>query len=68
MIPMPREDTPVWTDAEPLECVMVIPEAPDVKTFSFRPGREGGRAQLMPGGSLAMLTPTRIQNRAGLTR
>lgn len=37
MIPMPREDTPVWKDTEPLECVMVIPEAPDVKTFSFRP-------------------------------
>jgi ferredoxin-NADP reductase len=37
MIPMPREDTPVWTDAEPLECVSVIPEAPDVKTFAFRP-------------------------------
>lgn len=37
MIPMPREDTPAWKDSEPLECVMVIPEAPDVKTFSFRP-------------------------------
>ena len=37
MIPMPRENTPLWTDAEPLECVMVIPEAPNVKTFSFRP-------------------------------
>ncbi len=37
MIPMPREDTPIWNDSEPLECVMVIPEAPDVKTFSFRP-------------------------------
>jgi ferredoxin-NADP reductase len=37
MIPMPREDTPVWNDSEPLECVMVIPEAPGVKTFSFRP-------------------------------
>lgn len=37
MIPMPREDTPLWSDQEPLECVMVIPEAPDVRTFSFRP-------------------------------
>lgn len=37
MIPMPREDTPLWTDAEPLECVMVVPEAPGVKTFVFRP-------------------------------
>ena len=37
MIPMPRENTPLWTDAEPLECVMVVPEAPDVATFTFRP-------------------------------
>jgi ferredoxin-NADP reductase len=37
MIPMPREDTPVWTDSEPLECVMTIPEAPNVMTFAFRP-------------------------------
>lgn len=37
MIPMPNEQTLPWCDAEPLECVMVIPEAPDVKTFSFRP-------------------------------
>ena len=37
MIPMPGRDTPVWTDSEVLECVMVVPEAPDVKTFSFRP-------------------------------
>lgn len=25
----------VWTDAEPLECCSVVPEAPDVATFSF---------------------------------
>ncbi len=25
-----------WTDDEPLECVMVIPEVPNVKTFAFR--------------------------------
>ena len=37
MIPMPGRDTPVWSDSELLECVMVVPEAPDVKTFSFRP-------------------------------
>ncbi len=37
MIPMPRETTPLWTDAEELECVMVLPEAPAVKTFVFRP-------------------------------
>lgn len=37
MIPMPREDTPLWSDSEPLECVMVVPEAPNVRTFVFRP-------------------------------
>jgi stachydrine N-demethylase, reductase component len=26
----------VWTDEEPLECTMVVPEAPGVKTFAFR--------------------------------
>ncbi|MCE0505095.1 MULTISPECIES: FAD-binding oxidoreductase [unclassified Roseivivax] len=25
-----------WTDEEPLDCVMVVPEAPGVKTFAFR--------------------------------
>ncbi|MGV8985821.1 MAG: 2Fe-2S iron-sulfur cluster-binding protein [Cypionkella sp.] len=34
---MPRVDTPIWTDNELLECVMIIPEAPNVITFSFRP-------------------------------
>ncbi len=37
MIPMPRENTPLWSDDEVLECVMVVPEAPDVKSFAFRP-------------------------------
>ncbi len=37
MIPMPSAATPVWTDAEPLECVAVLPETPGVKTFVFRP-------------------------------
>lgn len=37
MIPMPREDTPLWDNSEVLECVMVVPEAPDVKSFVFRP-------------------------------
>ncbi len=27
---------PVWTDEEPLECTMVVPESPGVKTFAFR--------------------------------
>ena len=37
MIPMPRDDTPLWTDKELLECVMIVPEAPDVRSFVFRP-------------------------------
>ncbi|MBK0399712.1 hybrid-cluster NAD(P)-dependent oxidoreductase [Limibaculum sp. M0105] len=37
MIPMPRENTPLWSDTEVLECVAVVPEAPGVKTFVFRP-------------------------------
>ena len=37
MIPMPRADTPVWHDSEPLECVAVIPETPGVRSFVFRP-------------------------------
>lgn len=37
MIPMPGRDTPVWSDSEALECVSVLPEAPGVKTFTFRP-------------------------------
>ena len=37
MIPMPLRDAPVWNDREPLECMMIIPEAPDVMTFAFRP-------------------------------
>ena len=37
MIPMPAADAPAWRDVEPLECVMIIPEAPNVMTFAFRP-------------------------------
>jgi stachydrine N-demethylase, reductase component len=37
MIPMPRADTPIWQDSEPLECVAVVPETPGVRTFVFRP-------------------------------
>jgi len=37
MIPMSRRDGPVWSDDEPLVCAMVIPEAPEVRTFVFRP-------------------------------
>ena len=29
------DDPGTWTDAEPLECCAVVPEAPDVATISF---------------------------------
>ncbi|WP_420851726.1 2Fe-2S iron-sulfur cluster-binding protein [Qingshengfaniella alkalisoli] len=35
-MPLPNENTPPWTDDEHIECVMIIPEAPDVRTFIFR--------------------------------
>lgn len=37
MIPMPSKDSPAWSDSEMLECVAILPEAPGVKTFAFRP-------------------------------
>ena len=37
MIPMPTPTTPHWRDDEMLQCVAVVPEAPGVRTFSFRP-------------------------------
>lgn len=37
MIPMPRKNAPLWHDEEPLQCVAVLPEAPNVKSFVFRP-------------------------------
>ncbi|WP_071795360.1 2Fe-2S iron-sulfur cluster-binding protein [Natronohydrobacter thiooxidans] len=37
MIPMPTKDSPIWRDDEELECVAILPEAPGVKTFVFRP-------------------------------
>ena len=30
------DETAAWTDGEPIECVMVAPEAPNVRTFAFR--------------------------------
>jgi ferredoxin-NADP reductase len=56
MIPIPREDTPVWTDDEPLECVMVIPEAPNVRTFAFR-APSGAWFRYKPGQFLTLELP-----------
>ncbi len=55
-------ERPAWTDAEPLECVAVVPEARDVATFSFRapsnawfdylPGQFLTLALPLPGGTV----------------
>ena len=50
MIPMPRADTPVWQDSEPLECVAVVPETPGVRTFVFR-RRRGPLSSIARGSS-----------------
>ena len=56
MIPMPRDDAPVWKDTEVLECVSVIPEAPGVMTFSFRPP-SGARFHFRAGQFLTLDLP-----------
>jgi ferredoxin-NADP reductase len=56
MIPMPREETPFWRDDEPLECVMIIPEAPDVRTFAFR-APSGAWFRYKPGQFLTFEVP-----------
>ncbi len=53
---MPQADSPSWSDAEPLECVMVIPEAPDVRTFAFRTP-SGGLFRYQPGQFLTLELP-----------
>ncbi|MEO1018254.1 MAG: hybrid-cluster NAD(P)-dependent oxidoreductase [Pseudomonadota bacterium] len=53
---MPRAETPSWTDAEPLECVLVIPEAPDVATFAFR-APSGAWFRYQPGQFLTLELP-----------
>lgn len=46
-----------WTDAEPLECTMVIPEAPNVRTFAFR-APSGGWFRYRPGQFITLELPT----------
>ncbi|MCX7644886.1 MAG: hybrid-cluster NAD(P)-dependent oxidoreductase [Rhodobacteraceae bacterium] len=53
MIPLPTPETGIWTDDEPLECVMVLPETPSVKTFAFRP--PSGRTFLFRAGQFITL-------------
>ena len=56
MIPMPTPETPPWTDAEELECVLVIPEAPNVRTFAFR-APSGAWFRYQPGQFLTLELP-----------
>ncbi|MHA6346032.1 FAD-binding oxidoreductase [Roseivivax sp. CAU 1761] len=53
---MPKENAPVWTDAEELECVLVVPEAPNVMTFAFRPP-SGARFSFRAGQFLTLDLP-----------
>ncbi|HEU0222284.1 MAG TPA: hybrid-cluster NAD(P)-dependent oxidoreductase [Paracoccaceae bacterium] len=58
----PRQPTPrlrgatVWRDDEPLECVTVVPEAPNVATFSFR-APSGAWFDYQPGQFLTLELP-----------
>lgn len=49
-------DPGIWTDAEPLECCAVVPEAPDVATFSFV-SASGRRFDYLPGQFLKVELP-----------
>ncbi|MBP5856244.1 hybrid-cluster NAD(P)-dependent oxidoreductase [Marivibrio halodurans] len=54
-----------WTDAKDLECVMVIPEAPDVKSFCFKTADDSW-FRYMPGQFITIELP--IGDRARLMR
>lgn len=49
--------TAPWRDDEPLECVMVVPEAPNVATFAFR-APSGAWFDYLPGQFLTLELPT----------
>ncbi|MGB8623925.1 MAG: hybrid-cluster NAD(P)-dependent oxidoreductase [Paracoccaceae bacterium] len=56
MIPLPNEDTLPWNDSEELECVLIIPEAPNVRTFAFR-APSGAWFRYKPGQFLTLELP-----------
>lgn len=56
MIPMPYDNMAPWDGNEPLECTAVIPEAPDVCTFSFRVP-SGAWFKYLPGQFLTLFLP-----------
>ena len=50
------DDPAIWTDAEPLECCAVVPEAPDVATVSFV-APDGGWFRYRPGQFITLELP-----------
>lgn len=50
------EDDGIWTDAEPLLCCAVVPEAPDTATFSFV-ARSGAQFRYEPGQFVTLELP-----------
>lgn len=56
IIPLPGPASNPWTDDEPLECVMVIPEAPGVRTLAFR-APSGAWFRYQPGQFLTLAVP-----------
>jgi ferredoxin-NADP reductase len=49
-------DPTVWTDAEPLECCSVVPEAPSTATISFV-APNGALFRYLPGQFLTLELP-----------
>ncbi|RYG91976.1 hybrid-cluster NAD(P)-dependent oxidoreductase [Loktanella sp. IMCC34160] len=50
------EEAAIWSDSEPLECVTVVPEAPNTATFSFR-AASGATFRFRPGQFLTLELP-----------
>ena len=50
------DDAGIWTDAEPLECCAVVPEAPNTATFSFV-SPSGAQFRYEPGQFLTLELP-----------
>lgn len=53
---MPKSNLTLWTDQEPLRCVSVLPEAPNVMTFCFQ-SPSGGLFQFNAGQFLTLELP-----------
>ncbi|WP_102226465.1 hybrid-cluster NAD(P)-dependent oxidoreductase [Acidimangrovimonas sediminis] len=50
------DDAGIWTDAEPLECCSVVPEAPETMTFSFT-APSGALFRFAPGQFMTLELP-----------